>query len=361
MALALGLSEVVVRIAAPQQLIVNRPDIWTPVETLGWMHRANVDTTINTGERTVRVLTDEDGFRVGRQGRIHAMRRVLVLGDSFMEAFQVEYEESVPGLLQRKMQERFDEPVAIRNAAVGAWDPNQYLLQLERSLGQEAYEVVLVMIFLGNDVVDYRTASYPLRAPAQVHPFRFPRTLTAQELIDSVLYPVNDMLEVRSHLFILLKKQARALLVRLGLTGEYFPPYFRASETESERWDVTADILAQIETLAEGHGSSVEFVLLPAHFQVDKTTFYEFADAFYGGDADTVDPRRPNHLLAAALREREIDFLDTLPLLETAHENGRKLYGDVDSHFTAAGHEVVAEAVAPILTARLRERISEAP
>src|SRR5256714_14878773 len=84
--LACGLAELLVRLAAPQQLIVKRPDIWQPVDTLGWNHRPNVSTTINTGERTIHLYTDRDGFRVGRAGRVEAKRRILLLGDSFMEA-----------------------------------------------------------------------------------------------------------------------------------------------------------------------------------------------------------------------------------------------------------------------------------
>ena len=49
--LAYGMAEVLVRVLAPQQLVVKRPDIWQAVDTLGWAHRADVRTTINTGER----------------------------------------------------------------------------------------------------------------------------------------------------------------------------------------------------------------------------------------------------------------------------------------------------------------------
>jgi len=79
-ALAFFLSEFAVRLIAPQQLILIRPDIWRPIDILGWAHIPSVNTTINTGDRTVRVLTDQDGFRVGRAGRVEADRRILLLG-----------------------------------------------------------------------------------------------------------------------------------------------------------------------------------------------------------------------------------------------------------------------------------------
>src|ERR1043166_6291590 len=36
LALALGLCELLVRLVAPQELIIKRPDVWRPADTLGW-------------------------------------------------------------------------------------------------------------------------------------------------------------------------------------------------------------------------------------------------------------------------------------------------------------------------------------
>src|SRR6266516_3444108 len=199
--LAYLVGEVSVRILAPQQLIVKRPDIWQPVDTLGWMHRPDVTTTINTGERTVHVFTDGDGFRVGRAGRVESKRRVLLLGDSFMEALQVEYEQSLAGLLQARLGTRLGETVAVRNSGVGGWDPPQYLMEARRVLARDRFDLALVSVYLENDVVQ-AMQTYPPRPPAVVHPLRLPRRPTWAEFVDAVLYPINDFLEVRSQLFI---------------------------------------------------------------------------------------------------------------------------------------------------------------
>ncbi len=86
MLVAMGLSELLIRIVEPQQLLIRRPDIWRPADSLGYAYRANVRTTINVGEKTVTLLTDSLGYRVGQRGRIDAQSRVLLLGDSFMSA-----------------------------------------------------------------------------------------------------------------------------------------------------------------------------------------------------------------------------------------------------------------------------------
>src|SRR5712691_3072264 len=53
---ALVLAEVLVRFAAPQQLVALRPDVWQPADSVGWRFRPNLNTTVNTGERTVHVF-----------------------------------------------------------------------------------------------------------------------------------------------------------------------------------------------------------------------------------------------------------------------------------------------------------------
>src|SRR5687768_751660 len=93
------LAEIGVRVAAPQQLIQIRPDLWQPADTVGWLRLPDVNAEINTGERPVRLITDHQGFRIGQRGRTEGTP-VLLLGDSFMEALQVEHEQSLAGLLE---------------------------------------------------------------------------------------------------------------------------------------------------------------------------------------------------------------------------------------------------------------------
>ncbi len=233
--LAYGAGEVLVRIVAPQQVIVKRPDIWQPVDTLGWAHRPGVNTTINTGERTARLFTDRDGFRVGSLGRLEGKRRILLLGDSFMEALQVDYEQSLAGLLETRLAARLGETVAVRNTGVGGWDPPQYLMEARREVGREPLDLVLVSVYLGNDVVSRRIERYPPGPPvdAPFHQLRLPRRLTYGELVDAVFYPINDFLKARSHLFVLVKKEASTLRMRLGLTAEYFPDELLRREAAS--------------------------------------------------------------------------------------------------------------------------------
>jgi hypothetical protein len=352
--IACGVGEVTVRLIAPQQLIIKRPDIWQPTDTLGWTHRPNVNTTINTGERTARVFTDGDGFRVSRAGRVEGQRRILLLGDSFMEALQVDYEQSLAGLLETRLTTRLGDTVAVRNTGVGGWDPPQYLMEARREIGREPFDLVLVSVYLGNDVVSRRVERYPPGPPVDVpfHRLRLPRHLAYAELVDALFYPINDFLKARSHLFLLVKKQASTVRMRLGLTAEYFPDELLKREASSPRWQVTAEICRDIRDLARAHGTATVFMLIPAPFQVDTAAFYRALQGFKVDQA-AVDLDQPERLMTDAMRTYGLDVLDVLSEFRRAERSGSRLYGTVDPHLSPEGHELLEHLVEPAVAAKL--------
>lgn len=348
----LGLGELLTRITAPQQLILKRPDVWQAVDTLGWAHRPNVHTTINTGERTVQFITDADGLRVGARGPINADTRILLLGDSFIEALQVEYENTVAGLLEARLPHLIGHPVAVRNAGVGDWGPPQYYLRARSLLEREHFDLAVVALYLGNDVADWRPGPIKPRTPIQTHPLRIPTSLRWAEIIEAVLYPVNDFLETRSQLFILFKTRAQTVLMRLGLTADYFPSELLRSAADSPRWEATADICHDIAALTQSHGTPTLFVLIPAPVQVNRRTLKSYLHAF-DIDPRNVDLEQPNRLVLRALSTYNLRVIDVLPAFLAAREGGTKLYGDVDPHLTAQGHDLLEKHIEPAVAALL--------
>lgn len=351
--IALIVAEGLVRIVALQQLILIRPDIWQPADTVGWLHRPHVSTRVNTGERTVNFFTDRDGFRVGQSGRTEARKRVLLIGDSFMAALQVEYEQSLAGRLEADLPKRLGEGVAVRNSAVGGWGPNQYLIRARQLLPGEGYDVVLVAVYVDNDAVTDRVEYIPPRAPVQRNRFRIPRSLKWREFVVAVLSPINDMLEVRSHLFVLVRSRMQTVRMRLGLIPPYFPVAILRRQASSERWAVTAELCRDIADLASVHGTPTLFFLIPAPYQVDSDALDRHVRGF-ALDPAQIDIEQPSRLLAGALRAQGLSVIDALPAFRAAHTSGRRLYGNVDEHLSPAGHEALNALLMPRVVEMLR-------
>lgn len=353
---SLFLAEGVVRVVAPQQLILLRPDIWEPADSLGWVHRPSVDTQVNTGERTVRWATDTRGFRVGINGvapEEEAGASVLLIGDSFVAAMQVEQEQSLAGLMEQDLRDAIRAPVRVDNSAVTSWDPPHYIINARRLIPHEDYDLVVVGVYLGNDVVPARIEAYPRRTPAELARFRLPSEISRRELIESIARPVNDMLKTRSHLFILVKNSMDALLMRLGLTAVVMPWEVQTAHADADAWEVTTAILHEIHELGEVNDTPVVFVLIPSKYQVEDEALESHGRALGFGPSE-LDPDQPNRILGSLMREAGLHVIDPLHELRAASERGEQLYGTVDRHFSPEGHHAVWEAIRVEILSQLR-------
>lgn len=346
LAIAALLAEFAVRLAAPQQLIVIQPELWEPADTVGYLRRANVTVPMNTGERDVTVRTDADGFRVGATGREDASIGVLLMGDSFIEALQVEYEQTTGALLDSSLTASLGKPVAVRNAGVSGWGPNQYFLRTRSLVARDRYSLVVVGVFVGNDAVPERVDHLPPREPVRKSRLRFPRGLSRAELVNSLAAPLNDALEVRSHAYVLLKNQLATLRMKLGLTADYMPLEYRRAEATAGRWQVAAGLLEDLAKVAEARGAPTLFVLIPERFQVYEDEFARYLAGF-GIDSSTVDVDQPSRLLFEAMTGRGLHVVDALPVFRAAASSGGpRLFGRVDQHLSPTGHVVLAQVIA---------------
>jgi hypothetical protein len=349
---SLLIAEALVRLVAPQQLILLRPDIWRPDSTIAHRHLSNVKTTVNTGEGEVHFFTDEDGYRVNaNSGSLSRQydRAILAIGDSFLEALQVENESTMPQLVARSLEQKTGLPARVDNAGVGGWNPNHYYLMAREALKKRKYDLGIVFISLQNDIVDVETETFQSREPAARHNLKIPQSLRWRAMIDAFFYPVNDLLETRSHLFVLFKIKSRVQLAKLGLTAYNFSKIFDKNEEKSRRWEITSHICEKIGNEFAAYGTPVFFVFLPTVYQVHKEMYEEYIRSFNIA-AESVDLELPNKILKREFEKRGLAFADPLESMrEKALFKGIKMYGLIDRHFSQAGHEAVAEFIQPMV------------
>ena len=359
---ALVVLEGAVRLMAPQQLIAV-VDIFEPADSVGWRFKPDLDIKINTGEGEVRLVTDAHGFRTGPGPETGTRPRVLLLGDSFMAAIQVEYEETFAAHIERGVSSSTGQSASVRNTSIGGWDPPQYLIQSRRTLEKDTFDLVVVSVYLGNDIVHEAMEIRTALEPPSIHEFRFPRSMSAAEWLVALAKPIDDRLKRRSHLYIWTKIRLDYLRMRLGLSAAYFPDVHLRSLAESPRWDYTADILEKIHDFASGMDIPTLFILIPSHFQVDRSALDQHVAAFRI-DAGDVLIDQPNEILSERMRGRGLEVLDPLPEFRRHFEAGMgPLFGSVDTHFNADGHKLLWELVGERITEVLEKRtiIAEEP
>ena len=280
--------------------------------------------------------------------------RVLVLGDSFVEGTAVEYEDTATALLETRLTEALGAPVSVTNAGTWGYRPEQYLLREEEELNREDYDLVLIFLYTGNDIVDQRISDFSSTVPTYPHPLRVPQNLSRKELIDAIFYPINDIFEARSQLYLLLKAQFEPLRAALGLSSSEIPNILLKSAADSPRWEVTGSIAEDMARMAEAHDTSAMFVIIPIQFEVDSHYLDVIAEAS-GIDLADIDPDQPSGRMIDELDKRGLAVIDTRPALESAIDNGAKNVYVNYVHFGLDGHEAVTEALFPVVLERLQQ------
>lgn len=351
-------AEFAIKLFFPQNLIYHNRDIWRPDSLFGWRHFENANSVVNTGGAgLVHFFSDDNGYRINNinDDTINNMDNpvnVLVLGDSYLEALQVENEETIPQLLKQNISEKYDFDVTFYNSAVGGWNPNHYYLETRRAL-EKKIDLGIVFLCVANDIVSSIDTSFTPRKHHKRHKLKIPKGFSFSDFKQSIFYPVNDFIEVRSHLFIFLKQKFATTLSKVGLTATNFPIIFFLEEKTSNRWEITSQICNNIYVEFSNSNIPVIFVLLPTSYQCDEKVFYKYAKGFHV-PLDSIDLEQPNKLLAKSLKERAIHLYDPLDFMRKKTENGETLYGWVDFHFTAEGHRAMAEYLLPIIVDTLK-------
>jgi hypothetical protein len=80
--------------------------------------------------------------------------RIVVYGDSFIDAKYVPLEDTYPFRLERHLAALRGRPVRVINAGVAGYGPDQESLRLEDDLARRHADLVIVALFAGNDFGD---------------------------------------------------------------------------------------------------------------------------------------------------------------------------------------------------------------
>jgi hypothetical protein len=123
---------------------------------------ANFDGYDTWGELRYRLVTDSLGFKDASVRDIPlkpASRRILLIGDSFVEGIGVSFEDSFAGLLDRAGQQRSDK-IEFLNAGVASYSPSIYYKKIKYLLDSGLQFDEVVLFSDTSDVTDEATSYF---------------------------------------------------------------------------------------------------------------------------------------------------------------------------------------------------------
>lgn len=336
---------------------------------LGWRHIPNFRGGFRSSEFTVQVAINSRGLRDEEipYEKPPGGFRVLALGDSFLAATHVPLEQAMTkqlqGLLRGQLAPR---PVDVVNAGVSGYGQAQEYVYLDIEGYKYAPDVVLVVVFLGNDLIDnirdsdgrwlrplfeldgddrLVQVSAPTRPPFRRPPadeFLLRNSLTYNFLQSGVL----DKLEQPAE--------------QAGETGRNadrepggeFQVYERPPSAKLRRsWEVTEALLAAIARRAEAVGARTLVVGAPSFRQLDPAAFDALL-AERGLDPRRYDVELPDRRLGEAAARQNLPYLDLLPVFRRAAAGGETVFYPKNTHWAPAGQRTAARAIYDVLLGR---------
>lgn len=284
--------------------------------------------------------------------------RILVLGDSFMEALQVPFERSFPQLLEKRLQALTHRSVEVINAGVAGWGTDEEVIYLARYGLRLSPDLILVGMTLHNDLYDNLEQNF--------------HVLDGDQLVEK---PVEDLgnlpykfwqvkayLGSHSHLYQLLRtwwhakemdQQGRELNAQVAQLLVKKP-----TRTIERGWRVTFSLFQKLQKLGEEGGARCVVFLIPLALQIDDDRLSRFLRD-YGLAPDAIDLDRPQRLMKSFGAANHLAVVDLLPAFrQWASGKGPALYLKKDGHWTESGHQLAANVVAEAL---IRERILRHP
>ena len=290
--------------------------------------------------------------------------RIALLGDSYIEAFEVPFEKTVGELLEGRLSALRGTPVEVLNFGPGGYGTTQELLTLQHEVWKYSPDLVLLAVTTGNDISDN---SRRLKGIDYVpyHVFQGDRLVLDTSFRQSEGYRSRALWTQR--LLVLIQHSRLAQLVNrvrrasrrtgqrqanrtpgeeVGMRDEvHLPP---ATSEWEEAWRVTEALIRQMRDECRARGTPLAMVTLTRGIQVtpvpaDKERFLRALgarDLYYA-------ERR----LAALGRQEGIPVFNLAPIMAEQAIRDRVYYhAHQDSlgvgHWSEAGHRAAADLIA---------------
>ena len=296
--------------------------------------------------------------------------RIALLGDSFIEGFEVPYPSTVGEVLERRLAALRGTPVEVLNFGVGGYGTTQELLTLQHKVWKYSPDLVLLAVTTGNDISDnyrplkrteyvpyhvYRGDSLVLDTTFRSAPGYRSRTVWTRRMLTVVQHSrlaqvVNRVRKVRRKS----ERQARNAGERtgeLGLRDEvHVPP---ATPEWREAWRITEGVLRLMRDECRSRDTPFAIITLTRGIQVtpDRRRRERFLREL-GAD----DLYYPERRLARFGKREGVPVLNLAPSMAREAEE-RQVYfhavGEIPGigHWNREGHRAAGERIAAWLAA----------
>lgn len=355
-----ALLEVALRVGWPNDIDLYRPDT-----VLGWKHTPGARGFISVpGEFRTFIEINALGLRGKDAPYVPPpdTQRILVLGDSFVQAVQVRNEDTFSSQLE-EMLASASAQVKVLNAGVGGYNTAQEYLSFREEGHKYQADLVLLTFLINNDTLgnyyDDETTIPRVRLRLSENGLKEERSSTDGG--DSANQTVSfDSGGFHSIFLEQLRLRLKALPIVATVVGrtmapkpprmnDIFAPEY--SDDTAAAWQLTEGILQALrsEVARLTPRAKLSVVIWPDHVQYDDVWWQRRLSAYPA--MATYDRQKPERVLTEILDRIGIRYVSlTEALREETRRSNHHLFFQADGHPTAQGHRAAAAAIARFIT-----------
>ncbi|HYN08784.1 MAG TPA: SGNH/GDSL hydrolase family protein [Vicinamibacterales bacterium] len=278
----------------------------------------------------VDVAYDKNGFRNDVD---FTQADVVAIGDSFVEAAEIAKSQTVVAELGRRLG------VTVANLGQSGYGPQQELIVLKRYGAPLSPKVVVWFLFGGNDLSD--VDEYEWRRD-HLDEFLAPPPLGARTFMRNSLTALARLTMPTRRTLSDGSRRHEVTFTRADGSREVIYLDAPESEWQAHQWDVTSSTLLNARDLSNRGGAEFLLVYIPRKLRVYQGYLSAAPDSY----AHSWQLNNLPEVLGDFCRKHGILFLDSTVPLREAVASGESVYLPDDVHWNAAGHRVVAAAVA---------------
>lgn len=340
-------AEVLTRLIAPQRLYRYPPGLYESHPTRAYRLAPNFRGKLSTPEYRTDVIVNSRGLREDGEytAKAPGTFRILVLGDSFVAGIGVEARETFAKLAADRLNANAS---AVRfeaiNAGVPSYSTREEVLYLEEEGFELQPDVVLLALFIGNDIVDNTRTSWSRVVDGEL--------VDGEPRTGVLPLAIRRILSRHSHLYHFLWPYQRWLLGRSTedrlAEKRLFAIYDRPDAASSApAWQATELWIERLTRITREHNVPLGVLIIPEQLQLEPAAWEAAAKRLNAGAAEyTLE--RPNQRLAEMLHHLRVPIFDLLSVLRSSLP-GHTLYFRSDGHWTPEGHRLVADAMVGFL------------
>ncbi|MEW6264019.1 MAG: SGNH/GDSL hydrolase family protein [Thermodesulfobacteriota bacterium] len=300
--------------------------------------------------------------------------RVVLLGDSFLQARVLPYEQVFYSILNERFKKQ-GRPIEVINMGVEGYGTAQEYLVYRHQARRYRPDLVILFFYVGNDLQE----NYPPQENRPGFKLKDGRLeYVPFEVKGRRRGPVKDFLRKHVRLYNYLPDLFRAAAGNLSewVSGEEkarrleehrlqfeqsadLEPTRRAMEFREldSAWQVTLKVMEKLKNEAAADGAVLALADFPMITQVYDRYWNLLLSRNPGVDTSGWDRFGPQRILEEFARQEGIRYLPFSRFLaETARKTGRMYYLPGDYHFSAPAHELLAEFFEPIILEYYRKR-----